>query len=151
MDGEQVSTRPTAGGTDEPARSAGREPGAPAPPAGTERPPAGALSEPASGTGRLARMEPPATVGEARGSAPGLRREAAIGAEPEPVPEPVQVAVNAIPWAVIEIDGREVGETPLARIPLPPGRHRFVARFPDGRVVARDAQVDSENRRFVFE
>jgi type II secretory pathway predicted ATPase ExeA len=79
-------------------------------------------------------------------------------AEPEaPGPEsqapavsfPVQV--NATPWATIEIDGQDFGETPLAGIPLPGGPHSFRARMPDGRVVERVVEIDAENRFVVFE
>jgi hypothetical protein len=79
-------------------------------------------------------------------------------AEPEPpalgspvaaVSFPVQV--NATPWATIEIDGRDFGETPLAGIPLPAGPHSFRARMPDGRVVERVVEIDAENRFVVFE
>ncbi|MCC6640587.1 MAG: hypothetical protein IT386_05405, partial [Deltaproteobacteria bacterium] len=52
--------------------------------------------------------------------------------KPAPPAAPVSVAVNARPWATIEIDGREVGETPLAGIALAPGPHVFRARLSDG-------------------
>jgi type II secretory pathway predicted ATPase ExeA len=78
--------------------------------------------------------------------------------EPEPPalesPAPVvsfPVQVNATPWATIEIDGRDFGETPLAGIPLPAGPHSFRARMPDGRVIERVVEVDAENRFVVFE
>ena len=117
-----------------------------------------ATADPADAPMHLARVEPaarapaPSATARPRGpegprAEPALRQEAAL----PPAPQPVLIAINAIPWAVIEIDGEEIGETPLARIPLLPGRHRFVARFPDGRVVVRDAEVDAEHRRFVFE
>jgi hypothetical protein len=62
----------------------------------------------------------------------------------------VSVAINATPWATIEIDGREVGDTPLAGIMLPPGPHAFRARLPDGRVVERSVEIDAKNRFVTF-
>jgi hypothetical protein len=62
----------------------------------------------------------------------------------------VLVSVNATPWATIEIDGRLVGETPLADVPLTPGPHRFVARLPDGRVLERVVDVGVGNTNVAF-
>ena len=42
-----------------------------------------------------------------------------------------------MPWAQIEIDGREFGETPLGEVELPVGEHEVTVRFPDGSEVAR--------------
>jgi type II secretory pathway predicted ATPase ExeA len=63
---------------------------------------------------------------------------------------PVVVSVNADPWAEIEVDGRAVGETPIARLALAPGRHRFSARMPDGRVLDREVDVLESGARVVF-
>ncbi|HVP29980.1 MAG TPA: AAA family ATPase [Myxococcota bacterium] len=72
--------------------------------------------------------------------------------EPTPTPiEPVRVNINATPWATIQVDGIDLGETPLANVPLVPGPHRFVARMPDGRSVERTVQVDEKNRHIGFE
>lgn len=65
--------------------------------------------------------------------------------------EPILVNVNAAPWASIEIDGIEFGETPLAEIPLLPGLHKFVAKMPGGRVIEREIQIDQETQLIVFE
>jgi hypothetical protein len=62
----------------------------------------------------------------------------------------IVASVNADPWAEIEIDGRSAGETPLAEIPLSPGRHRFAARMPDGRVLEREVDIQASRRRVVF-
>jgi hypothetical protein len=77
-------------------------------------------------------------------------------ATPEPAPSPpaaetVPVAINATPWAVIEVDGKEIGETPLAGVRLEVGRHRFRARMPDGSVQERVIRIDGENTTVVFE
>jgi hypothetical protein len=49
------------------------------------------------------------------------------------------------------VDGREVGETPLADVLLSEGEHRFVARFPDGRRAGRLIHVSEQNRHILFE
>jgi type II secretory pathway predicted ATPase ExeA len=63
---------------------------------------------------------------------------------------PVRVNVNADPWAEIRIDGLDVGQTPLADIPLLAGPHHFRAKLPDGRILERDVSIDAENRFIVF-
>jgi hypothetical protein len=60
------------------------------------------------------------------------------------------VAINATPWATVEIDGREVGDTPLAGIALTPGSHVFKARMPDGREIIRTVEIDARNRFVTF-
>jgi hypothetical protein len=40
------------------------------------------------------------------------------------------VSVNAVPWAEVFLDGRRVGETPLANLPTPIGPHDLVLRHP---------------------
>jgi type II secretory pathway predicted ATPase ExeA len=79
---------------------------------------------------------------------------AAIPKAPEPPEAPAAsfpVQVNATPWATIEIDGEDFGETPLAGIPLPGGSHSFRARMPDGRIIERVVEIDADNRFVVFE
>jgi len=41
------------------------------------------------------------------------------------------VQVNAQPWAEVLVDGRVLGETPLANLMLPIGSHQFTFRHPD--------------------
>lgn len=43
----------------------------------------------------------------------------------------VPVQLNALPWAEVLVDGRALGETPLANVPLALGTHRVVFRHPD--------------------
>lgn len=105
-----------------------REPGTP--------PGADAESSPAA-------PEPPA--GEA--GAP----EAARGAGSATSAGTLRVNLNAIPWARVEVDGIEVGETPLAGVPLRPGPHSFRAELPDGRIVERRVEIDAAHRHLVFE
>jgi len=41
------------------------------------------------------------------------------------------VAINAQPWAEVEVEGRVIGETPLANLMLPIGVHQILFRHPD--------------------
>jgi hypothetical protein len=43
----------------------------------------------------------------------------------------VAVALNALPWAEVWIDGEKVGETPIGNLSLPLGTHDLVFRHPD--------------------
>ena len=43
----------------------------------------------------------------------------------------VPVQLNALPWAEVTVDGRALGETPLANVPLPLGTHRVMFRHPE--------------------
>jgi hypothetical protein len=70
-------------------------------------------------------------------------------AAPAPVPS-IPVSLNARPWARIEVDGRDVGVTPLADLPIAPGPHRFRAHLPDGRVVERTVHVDAYRDHISF-
>ena len=74
------------------------------------------------------------------------------GAPPAALPaDPIPVHINAVPWARIRIDGREMGTTPLGNVPLAPGTHRLEARFADGRVLEREVEVSAEQRHLVLE
>jgi type II secretory pathway predicted ATPase ExeA len=75
---------------------------------------------------------------------------------PAPAPAParaarVLVSINATPWATVRIDGREIGETPLAGIPLEAGRHVFEARMPDGTMREQTVDVSAQRRTVVFQ
>jgi hypothetical protein len=41
-----------------------------------------------------------------------------------------QISINASPWAQVLIDGKPVGETPIANLPLPIGEREIVFRHP---------------------
>jgi len=64
---------------------------------------------------------------------------------------PLAVQINASPWANVEVDGIDLGATPLANIPLFAGAHLFRARMPDGRVIERTVEIDAERRFVSFE
>jgi hypothetical protein len=65
-------------------------------------------------------------------------------------PEPISVSINATPWAIIEIDGEEIGETPMSGVLLSPGDHRFRARMSDGTVMERTIRIAPDNRHIAF-
>jgi hypothetical protein len=64
-----------------------------------------------------------------------LTRQVTIGsgrtARLEVTLRPGTLNVNAVPWAQVFVDGRDVGETPLGGIALTPGRHEVTFRHPD--------------------
>jgi type II secretory pathway predicted ATPase ExeA len=71
-------------------------------------------------------------------------------AAPPPAPEPISVSINATPWATIEIDGDEVGITPLAGVLLAPGDHQFRVLMPDGKILERVVRIAPDNRHIAF-
>ena len=64
---------------------------------------------------------------------------------------PFAVQINASPWANVEVDGIDLGVTPLANIPLLAGVHSFRVRMPDGRVIERTIEINAERRFISFE
>jgi hypothetical protein len=117
------------------------------------------LRAPASATTHAAPARPEAkaagsdAVDRAAGnihSEAGKRPAADIrAARVTPVPS-IPVSLNARPWARIEVDGREVGITPLADLPMTPGLHRFRAHLADGRVVERALRIDAYRNHISF-
>jgi type II secretory pathway predicted ATPase ExeA len=65
--------------------------------------------------------------------------------------ERFKVGINAFPWALIEVDGVEVGETPIAGLALTEGAHTFRAYMPDGKVREKVVIIDSVNRSVAFD
>jgi type II secretory pathway predicted ATPase ExeA len=61
------------------------------------------------------------------------------------------IGINATPWALIEIDGTQVGETPIADYELTEGPHTFRAYFPDGVVEEKVVLIDESTRSVVFD
>jgi hypothetical protein len=41
------------------------------------------------------------------------------------------MAINAIPWAEVLVDGNRVGETPIGSITVPLGTHEVLFRHPE--------------------
>ncbi|MBL8921216.1 MAG: protein kinase [Myxococcaceae bacterium] len=55
---------------------------------------------------------------------------------------PGALVLDATPWAEVTVDGRRVGETPLANVSVPPGLHTLVFRNPEtGKSVRRVVTV----------
>src|SRR5690606_3202891 len=46
-------------------------------------------------------------------------------------PAPGSLAVAAVPWARVFVDGEDVGETPVEALSLPPGRHEVRLENPE--------------------
>ena len=44
---------------------------------------------------------------------------------------PGTLSANAVPWASVSIDGRDVGETPLGGVQLSPGTHDVAFTHPE--------------------
>jgi type II secretory pathway predicted ATPase ExeA len=65
--------------------------------------------------------------------------------------ERFKVGINAFPWALIEVDGVEIGETPIAGLALTEGAHTFRAYMPDGKVREKVVIIDSVNRSVAFD
>jgi hypothetical protein len=104
-------------------------------------------------------LVPDAVAPKAEPESPHASREAAAPrALPLPTGKPaaaaparITVSINATPWAIVSIDGREVGETPLAGIELAPGRHAFSARMADGTTREQLIDVNSAHAAVVFQ
>ena len=67
-------------------------------------------------------------------------------AEAGPLSGPINV--NAEPWAMIDVDGRRIGETPIGNLRLPHGRYDIRASFPDGSWLVRRV-IAGKNEEFV--
>jgi hypothetical protein len=144
------------GHSETPARPAASEPAPVAPPPRptpsarhVEEPPSPPPTEPTA---------PEASTPEPQAAANPVAPAPTPAEPPAPAPTPpappvprIEISINATPWAVIEVDGRELGETPLGGISLERGTHHFVARFPNGRVVERKVEIDASHRALVFE
>lgn len=83
--------------------------------------------------------------------APPIPAAPADSAPAAPPAATLEISINATPWAIVEVDDRELGETPLGGVRVSPGTHRFRARFPDGRVIDRTLEIDAAHRTLVFE
>lgn len=105
------------------------------------------VPEPAPEPLSPAREEPPGGVASVD--------ETLAAREPAPAPaplpaEPISVSINAVPWATIEIDGEEIGVTPMAGVLLAPGAHRFRVRMADGTILERTVRIAADNRHISF-
>lgn len=48
---------------------------------------------------------------------------------------PARLYVNTIPWSIVSVDGRRLGDTPIRGVELPPGRHEVQLRHPHTNIV----------------
>jgi type II secretory pathway predicted ATPase ExeA len=96
---------------------------------------------------------PPPPVAEELPEIAVAREEVASAPKPAPLspaPRPISVSINATPWATIEIDGEEIGVTPMAGVLLTPGDHEFRVRMPDGSVLEEVIRIAPDNRHIAF-
>jgi hypothetical protein len=126
-----------------------------------ERARAPAPQEEAAAPVALAPPAPPPAALPTRAPQPRPEPAAAPAPAPELVSAPavapaappkrtLPLSLNARPWARIEIDGRDVGLTPLAGVRVAPGPHRFRAYLPDGRVLERRVEVHAGSTHISF-
>jgi serine/threonine-protein kinase len=84
---------------------------------------------------------------------PALERPAKRPREPRPVRHaaaaPGFVNIYADPWAHVSVDGRALGATPLAHIPLPAGTHRLRLENPKTRPVERLVHIESGKTELI--
>lgn len=110
-------------------------------------------AEIAAAAGAPAEPAPPEVAAPAAPAPEPLTPETVAAAEPEAPAAPpptILVSLNADPWAHIQVDGRDVGVTPMSDLALTPGPHRFRVRFPDGRVIERTVRVDAVRDHIRF-
>ena len=63
-----------------------------------------------------------------------------------------ELVINTEPWSRVYVDGREIGDTPLPKVPLSAGRHLLVCKNPDNGLVHRETIViraGEPTRRFI--
>ena len=62
-----------------------------------------------------------------------------------PVPEAMRIGyltADAVPWAKLVVDGKEVETTPVSRYPMKVGRYTLVFSGPDGREERRKVIIE---------
>lgn len=65
-------------------------------------------------------------------------------AKPADKGPPGFITIDSTPvYAVIYIDGKSRGETPLVKIPVPPGKHTVKAKSPSGAVKTFTITIES--------
>ncbi|MCP5059480.1 MAG: AAA family ATPase [bacterium] len=133
-----ISPEPLPEATPEAEEIAAPEPEPPAP--APEEPP----SEPATNTASEPSPTPSPPEPAARPpSAPRPLPVAATG-------PPVTIRVEANPPARVLVDGRDLGQTPVAEVTLASGRHRFEVIFPDGTILLREKLIDDRRPEIRF-
>jgi serine/threonine-protein kinase len=121
---EEITATTTPG---TPSEGAARPSVPPARPAPTPMP-----TEPPSPAATGAPSEATAVPSPAGSSATGRVPESGTSPPTAETPPAVgHLLVTVVPWADVTVDGRVVGQTPLARVPLTPGPHSVVLAHPD--------------------
>lgn len=95
---------------------------------------------------RAAPVEPPATdAGTAvEPAAPATPQPAAASRTVRRSNSPGYLSVDASPWALVYVDGKKIGETPIARFPISAGRATVLLVNPDsGKRATRRALIRS--------
>ena len=83
----------------------------------------------------LVNLAPDAAVQSAPRDKPRRRKK--------PKPEMGRLAVKTSPYSVVFHQGRKLGTTPMANLPLPPGRYRLVFKNPNVGSVSKTAVIRS--------
>ncbi len=122
---------------------AAQVPVAPSTPPSAPAPTAPIAEPPAPSPAPIAAVSPP--------PAPAVSPPAPAPAPAPPVAALVAVSINATPWAIVQVDGRELGETPLAGVRLAPGPHVFTARMPDGSTREQRIEIGPGRDTVVFQ
>jgi type II secretory pathway predicted ATPase ExeA len=131
----------------------------------------GAVTLPPAAKAKPASRRPTRSLAPPVPAVPPIRDEAEVEAPvvvashafpDEHVPQPLvekplaappagpRLSVNAKPWASIQLDGKDVGETPLGELRLTPGSHVVTATLPDGRVIERRVEAKAGDLYVVF-
>jgi hypothetical protein len=103
----------------------------------------------------MAREVPPVATSETLRDAevqPASPVRAAVAPVPAPAPQRPAVAgkpgclsVNAVPFATVYVDDREMGDTPQACLRLSPGRHRVYFQWSSQRSPHHTVEITSEH------
>ncbi|MCB9633501.1 MAG: serine/threonine protein kinase [Sandaracinus sp.] len=83
---------------------------------------------------REARDTEPATRRRPEAGGPATERaeeETPVEPPPEPAVETGWLSLDTTPWAMVSLDGRLLGHTPLIRLALPAGEHELVLENPE--------------------
>ncbi|MBW2542896.1 MAG: AAA family ATPase [Deltaproteobacteria bacterium] len=111
----------------------------------------GAPSERIESSGSMARDGVTETGAVVDAAEPQIVASPVVAPPPAEPPELFAVQINATPWATVEVDGIDLGATPLANIPLFGGEHSFRVKMPDGRIIDRIVEIDADKRFISFE
>jgi hypothetical protein len=101
-----------------------------------------------SGSSVEARAAAPTRVEHAHDAGPVIPSEPAAAPAPRaaaeratPVRRAGRLSIDSEPFAVIDLDGKPLGTTPLYQVRVPVGRHLLRAETGDGRVQRRAVEV----------